>query len=482
MNEKEQFFALTPVKVLEAVEAGGVPCTGLCYPLNSLENRVYELEREDRSRVIAKFYRPARWSQEAILEEHGILQELKTNEIPVCPPLPFPDGETLKRATGTNIHYALFPKVGGRAPDELSDEQVQQLGRLVARIHNVAATRPAPARPELTADWYGRRSLQTILANRSVPMELERPLKETVDALLTLIEPLFDQIPTHRIHGDCHLGNLLWGNDGAFFLDFDDMLTGPAVQDLWLLIPGRDRETQRQRELFVEAYGTFRKFEHSWLKLIEPLRTLRRLRYCAWITRRWEDPSFPNAFPDYGSRQYWQEFLADMKEQLQIIQEDIGDQQPASGVAKNRGFNVRFIPVIHQDFQRILNVRTTVMEEELNCAGELCHDGQDEAGLHLLAEDDDGRALGVARLQDHTGTSPLKIDRLLVLEQHRKRGVGKAIVGKAEEFARMMGAPGVQALTRVESIPFYGALGFLAITRPYESAGLKVRMVALEWS
>lgn len=324
------FFELTPDRVLQAVESGGFQCTGRCMQLNSFENRVYDVElesddegpsRSSRNHRIVKFYRPGRWSKEQILEEHRFLADLREAEIPAIAPLPFPDGETLKQTSEGGIYYALFPKVGGRAPDELSDEQLRSIGMLLARIHNVGASRKADQRLELNPVTYGLDNLEYLLS-KWVPLECRGKYETTVRELCTIVEPWFKHLPggaIHRVHGDCHLGNLLWNQDGPFFLDFDDMVRAPAVQDIWLVTPGRDQDGLRQRSVLLEGYEDFRVFDRATLRLIEPLRALRFVHYTAWIARRWEDPAFPAAFPEFGSYHYWVDETQDLEEQLRLI-------------------------------------------------------------------------------------------------------------------------------------------------------------------
>lgn len=313
------FYRLTPDRVLGAVEAGGYRPTGHCTPLNSLENRVYDLRLESGEHVVAKFYRPGRWSREAIEAEHAFLADLREAEIPVCAPLAFPDGATLHRVD--DIHYAVWPRTGGRPPDELSDEEVAVLGRLLARIHNVGATRPAPQRPRLTAEAYVHEPLRVLEERRLLPAACVGRYRAAALGVAEAFEARAAGVPFHRIHGDCHPGNLLRGDAGWFFLDFDDCMEGPAVQDVWMLIPARDAEGARQRRVFVEAYRQFRAFEEGWLELVEPLRALRFVRYAAWIGRRWEDPAFPSTFPHFGSDDYWERETRDLEEQLRRIQE-----------------------------------------------------------------------------------------------------------------------------------------------------------------
>jgi Ser/Thr protein kinase RdoA (MazF antagonist) len=331
------FLSLTPHKVIEAVEAAGVLCNRVCYPLNSFENRVYELEREDRSRVIAKFYRPGRWTRAQILEEHRFLADLGEAEIPVAEARPFPDGETLHQID--HIAYCLFGRVGGRAPDELDDALIERLGRLTARIHNVGASRPAPERMRLSGDTMGRERLSWMAEQRVVPARFERRYFTAANVIADLADARLRDVDVHRIHGDLHFGNLLL-RDGAFHvLDFDDMMIGPAVQDVWLLLAGRDAEARRQREVFVEAYASIRRFDRASLRLIEPLRGLRMMSYAAWIARRWGDPIFPRTFVQFGTEAYWEEQTADLEDLLEVIRVEDGGAPPAAPPA---GDNERY--------------------------------------------------------------------------------------------------------------------------------------------
>lgn len=309
-----KFNQLAPEDVLDAVEVAGDRCTGRFMVLNSYENRVYQLELDDGTWVVGKFYRPGRWSKEAILSEHGFLAELAELEIPAVCPLDLGDGQTVGEVKG--ILYSLFPRIGGRVPDELTDEQVQVLGRMIARIHNVGASREAPLRPMLTPQTYGRNNLEFLLERDAIAEEAVDIYVASVEALLSRIEPLFQAVPMHRIHGDCHLGNLINTREGFAFLDFDDFLTGPAVQDIWMMVPSADDYGRRQRELLIEAYTQFRDFDHQWLNLVEPLRALRFIHYSTWITRRWHDPFFQRTFAHYGTLQYWQREIQDIREQI----------------------------------------------------------------------------------------------------------------------------------------------------------------------
>lgn len=315
------FFSLTPERVLDAVERAGERTTGLCYALNSLENRVYEVELEGGRRVVVKFYRPGRWSLATISDEHLLLARLVEAEVPVCPPLRFPDGATLQR-TPDGIAFALFPRTGGRAPEDLGGEDLRQLGRLLARIHTVSSRLALPNRPELSPRTYGSEALEVITRDAQMSPGLAARYADAVRRLCAHAERRLAGVETFVIHADCHRGNLLHGRQGWFFLDFDDAARGPAVQDLWLLLPGRPRDCPGEVEALVEGYEQLRGFDRRTLRLVEALRGLRYVRYAAWITARWADPSFPRAFPQFGSESYWQGQLGDLEEQIALLDED----------------------------------------------------------------------------------------------------------------------------------------------------------------
>jgi len=311
------FLSLTPEKVLAAVEAGGLVCRPVCYPLNSFENRVYEVELEDRNRVVAKFYRPERWSEEQILAEHAFLAELAADEIEVCTVMPFPDGSTLKKID--HIYYSLSERRGGRAPDELSDADVRRLGMLVARMHNVGARGAAESRPQLDAERYIRRVLSFFATHDTLPEPFARRYVEAAEEIAEHADRLLAGVAVQRIHADLHLGNVLLRDGVLRVLDFDDFVAGPPVQDMWLALPGRDTETERQRELFLDAYEQLRGFDRSTLRLIEPLRGLRMVRYAGWLARRWHDPAFQTAWPHFGTDEYWRQETEDLEEQLAVV-------------------------------------------------------------------------------------------------------------------------------------------------------------------
>jgi Ser/Thr protein kinase RdoA (MazF antagonist) len=335
-GKTQHFFSLTPDHVLDAVEQAGFICTGRSQALGSMENRVYEVEVErpqdfkirspsDRF-VIVKFYRPGRWSREAILDEHAFLRDLEESDIPVIAPLQNnqqdAQGETLYIDKSLGLLFTLFPKMGGRSPDELSHENAERIGRLIARMHSVGSTKKADHRIHLTPQTYGLDNLKWLIDSGTVPMEISSRYKTVVETICTLSEPWFSATASHRIHGDAHLGNLLWGQDGPYWVDFDDMVVGPPVQDLWLMVPGRDEWAQASMRAVLKGYELLRPFDRSSLRLIEVLRALRFVHFSAWIGKRWEDPSFPKGFPQYGTPRYWQEQLRDLEEQLVSIREN----------------------------------------------------------------------------------------------------------------------------------------------------------------
>jgi Ser/Thr protein kinase RdoA (MazF antagonist) len=313
----DYFYHITPEKVLNAIEEGGFTPSGHIFTLNSYENRVYDIRLDSCSHIVAKFYRPNRWTRKQILEEHALLTELYAQEIPVCSPLPFPDGQTLHEIEGT--YFAVWPRTGGHTAHELQDVDLQILGRLLARIHNVMAAKTWSSRPPLSGDEYGYQALSYIEKNGTISSHLLKRYTLLVDELVSLYKHSVEGVPQHAIHADCHPGNFLQGSDGWFMLDFDDFCQGPAVQDMWMLIQESGREGLRRREILVEAYETFRPFDRSWFSLIEPLRALRFIRYAGWIARRWDDPVFPKSFPHFGTDDYWENEIRDLELQLKEI-------------------------------------------------------------------------------------------------------------------------------------------------------------------
>jgi Ser/Thr protein kinase RdoA (MazF antagonist) len=348
-SAKTSFVALTPDRVLAAVEQAGMRTTGLCYPLNSYENRVYEVECEapaapdapardaGRLRVVAKFYRPGRWSEAQVLEEHAFLRELAEAEVPVPPLRSFGDGTTLRQIDG--ILYALWDKCGGRAPDELDEALAERLGMLVARMHEVGARRPLAHRLRLDAERYVYRQLDWLDRNLTLPPALAARYERAARGIAAAFAKLSEGVAAQRIHADLHLGNVLLRDGLLRLVDFDDMATGPPVQDVWLALPGRDDDSLRRRDAFLTGYERFRAFDHASLRLVEPLRGLRLVRYAGWLARRWDDPAFRAGWPHFGTPEYWRDETEALEEQLRRIEGDgpePGATEPDSTTAPAR--------------------------------------------------------------------------------------------------------------------------------------------------
>lgn len=322
------FLALTPERVIDAVEAAGLRCDPACYPLNSFENRVYDVALEDGGRVVAKFYRPGRWTEAQILEEHRFMEDLDAAEVPVCRHRTFPDGTSLKRTEG--IWYCLYDRYPGKAPQEPDHDTAERLGMMAARMHNVGAARDAPGRIRLDGESYIRRNLDWMLDHGTIPAPWRDRYAAAADAIADTADRLLGEVSIHRVHGDFHPGNLLL-REGIFnVLDFDDMVLGPAVQDLWLLLPGRDDYTCGLRESFLEGYEQFRPFDRTTLALIEPLRGLRLVHYTAWLARRWHDPIFPLTWPNFGTEDYWSEETAELEDIVRLTSVSDPDAPPVS--------------------------------------------------------------------------------------------------------------------------------------------------------
>ena len=312
------FFSLTPDRVLDAVEVGGLRSTGRCLPLRAFENRVYEVELEDERRIVVKFYRPGRWSRETILDEHAFLLDLVAAEVPAVAPLDLGTGATLNEIEG--ILYAGFPKVRGRTLDELDAEARRRIGRTIGRMHAVGAGRESPHRPRLTVERYIREPLEVLIGGGFVFDGIASRYRDVALRIADAVATPLAAARTQRIHGDLHWGNILWATDGPVLVDFDDCLVGPPVQDLWLLARGDSEDARAARGDLLEGYELFREFDRSTLALWEPLRALRIVYMSGWIARRWEDPSFPPAFPSFRQPSYWlQEY-----EELVRIAEGLG--------------------------------------------------------------------------------------------------------------------------------------------------------------
>jgi Ser/Thr protein kinase RdoA (MazF antagonist) len=321
MTDAIPYDHLDPDTVLDAVESAGFITNGRLLPLNSYENRVYQVGVEEGRPVVTKFYRPGRWSDAAILEEHAFALELAEREIPVVAPLVV-DGKTLLESGG--YRFAVFPSCGGRWPELAGSEDRRVLGRFLGRIHMVGCAFPFRHRPDLDVDRLGQASRDWLLENEWIPPHLEAAYDSVTEALLESVRQRFakaGRVKTLRIHGDCHLGNILWTDDGPHFVDLDDCVNGPSVQDLWMLLSGDDNEMRVQLSDLLDGYQEFADFDPRELWLIEALRTLRIMHYNAWIARRWEDPAFPRAFPWFAENRTWEEHVLTLREQAALLQE-----------------------------------------------------------------------------------------------------------------------------------------------------------------
>ena len=317
-SELQPFNGLTPEVVLDAAAAAGLDPDGRLFALNSYENRVYQLHGA-HGPLVLKFYRPARWSDAQIAEEHEFTAELAATELPVAAPLAL-GGTTLIHYQG--FRFACFPWLRGRAPELDAPEARQLLGRTLARVHQVGARRPFEVRPRVGVERLGWQARSQVLASELLPAALTERYSSVSGALLERVQAGFaaaGNVAEIRVHGDCHLGNLLWNEHGPAFVDLDDCAMGPRVQDLWMMLSGPPAEQQRQWGEILEGYQQFADFELRELALIEPLRSLRMLHHAAWVAHRWSDPAFPRAFPWIGEPRYWEGYLQDLLEQIEAI-------------------------------------------------------------------------------------------------------------------------------------------------------------------
>jgi Ser/Thr protein kinase RdoA (MazF antagonist) len=332
------FETLTPDLVLDALESVGLRGDGRLTALSSYENRVYQVQLEDGTAAVAKFYRPGRWSQAQILEEHAFAAELMAFEVPAIGPLVLPNA-----ASGQTLHpfggfaFSVSPRRGGRPPELDDGEVLEWIGRFLARIHTVGAKQPFVSRPALNLQTFAEEPRDWLLGHDMVPLDVQSAWTRGVEKAIAAIRP-YDTLNAEakgsdirvlRLHGDCHPGNILWTpadaaphlGPGPHFVDLDDARMGPAVQDFWMLLSGDRQQRQRQLGALVDGYEQFRAFDRAELALIEPLRTLRLIHYSAWLARRWSDPTFPANFPWFGSSDYWQGQVQMLEEQLEAMDE-----------------------------------------------------------------------------------------------------------------------------------------------------------------
>ncbi len=324
-SDVKPFTGLSPDVVLDAATSVGLEVDGRLFALNSYENRVYQLGSA-HGNLVLKFYRPERWSDDQIAEEHEFTAELAAAELPVAAPVVV-HGRTLFTYEG--FRFAAFPWMRGRAPELDAIDARQLLGRSLARIHAIGALRPFRFRPRLGIQRLGIDACNQVLAGVLLPEVLRERYVQVSEALLERIEEAFQRagpLREIRIHGDCHLGNLLWNEQGPAFVDLDDCAMGPRVQDLWMLLSGSKSDQRRQWAELVEGYTQFADFDFREVGLIEPLRALRMLHHAAWVSHRWRDPAFPRAFPWFGEHRYWEGYVGDLREQLETL-----DDPPLGG-------------------------------------------------------------------------------------------------------------------------------------------------------
>jgi len=324
------YSTLTPDAVLDALESAGVRGDGRLLALNSYENRVYQVYAEDAPPVVAKFYRPARWIDAQILEEHAFARELAEREIPVVAPLEL-GGKTLHESGG--FRFAVYPRRGGRMPELDDPETLEWIGRFIGRIHAVGAVRPFARRPALDLASFGVEPRDWLLEHGFVPADLLPAWRSVVDLALDGVRRCYDRagdVRAIRLHGDCHSGNILWtppaaGSGtvagGPHFVDLDDARMGPAMQDLWMLLSGDRAAMTRALSDVLAGYEDFCELDRRELALVEALRTLRLVHYSAWIARRWDDPAFPAAFPWFNTQRYWQDRILELREQVALMDE-----------------------------------------------------------------------------------------------------------------------------------------------------------------
>jgi Ser/Thr protein kinase RdoA (MazF antagonist) len=316
------FSALTPDTILGALDSVGLHGDGRLLALNSYENRVYQIGMDNAETVVAKFYRPHRWSNAAILEEHVFVRELAECEIPVVPPLQFKENKTLNQVGG--FRFSVFPRQNGRVPEIEGREKLEWMGRFIARIHAVGALSPFKERPALNIVNFGDEPRDYLLRHGFIPPDLLNAYGSVIAHALDSVRHCFERagrVKILRLHGDCYPGNILWDDDGPHFVDFDDSRMGPAIQDLWMLLSGDRAEMTVQLNHLLAGYQTFYDFNPRELHLLEALRTLRLIHYSAWIAKRWDDPAFPMAFPWFNTPRYWQDRIIELREQIALMEE-----------------------------------------------------------------------------------------------------------------------------------------------------------------
>lgn len=311
------FSGLTPDLILDAIESQGILVESGLLALNSYENRVYQFVAQDNKRYVAKFYRPQRWSQAQIQEEHDFSIELASHEIPVVAPMIIKN-RSLQRYN--DYYFALFPSVGGRQFEVDNLDQLEWMGRFIGRIHGVAKSTSFVHRPTINVNDFLVKPLQELLQSPLIPSSLQQPFFAILQQVVDLTLSLYSSKSNIRLHGDCHPGNILW-RDGPTFVDLDDCRGGPAIQDLWMMLSGDRQQQFIQMDTLIEAYQEFCDFDVGQLALIEPLRAMRMVHYMAWLAKRWQDPAFPQAFPWFADGKYWEQQILGLKEQYSALQD-----------------------------------------------------------------------------------------------------------------------------------------------------------------
>ncbi len=315
---KFSFEDLTPDLILDAIESVGIYAESGLLALNSYENRVYQFKAEDGLRYVVKFYRPERWSKAQIQEEHDFAFELAEAEVPVVAPIKR-NGESLFEHQG--YVFVLFPSVGGRQFEVDNLDQLDVMGRLIGRMHQVAKSKPFEHRPTFSCEEYLHTAKVHLQKSNLVPMGISTAFYTILDLVIEQAQAQYKNVQEIRLHGDCHAGNILWAGEALMFVDLDDARQGPAIQDLWMMLSG-DRQTQLlQLDTLVNAYEEFCDFDHTQLKLIEPLRAMRIIHYMGWVAKRWSDPAFVRNFSWFAEDKYWEQQILALKEQFAALQE-----------------------------------------------------------------------------------------------------------------------------------------------------------------
>ncbi len=321
LSNNSSFSSLSPDLVMDAVESLDYRCDARILELNSYENRVYQIGIEDAEPLIGKFYRPNRWTDEQILEEHDYTLELADSDVSVVAPLVI-NGKSLFHFDA--YRFSLYPRRGGRAPNLDDPGNLEILGRHIAKIHSLGFDKPFKVRPEISVATYAESAREYLLANNFIPEDLLPAYTTVSEQLLVDLNTAFNQvagIEPVRLHGDCHMGNVLWRDDTPHFVDFDDARNGPPIQDIWMMLSGERSEQQQQLTAILKGYKMFCHFDHRQISLIEPLRTLRLMHHARWLAERWDDPAFPRAFPFFNGPRYWSDHILELREQWSKLSE-----------------------------------------------------------------------------------------------------------------------------------------------------------------